>query len=548
MPWRTKNPRLASASGRQFLIGPPQDTDDLLQLFSLVLERADVELRGGKCFGIPFAAFLKLANNLPSSDDLAQFFGSGISGSGGSGSGNSSSRNSHRDWPTVFRNLPVPSAGAAAKSPVGGERRGALPAVGRDSQSPPTMFPDLLQFALESAQLFNLQGPQVCRVLAAVGQTLEATDRRYRHENRSLADRHRAAARRRVSPPSKPAQEEGQIVATQGQSQIVVKKQPPWQIDFRCAEEEAACLRLDGVVLWHASFIGPRSAEKSENQDATFAMTTPEMSSPPYLVFALADGVTTSLGSRLAATSIVRRFCELVLQQMSKGEPVTGSDLIQAARKTQVSLEELTKTLLQDVNSYGFEAMLGHELTRKVATRVLENTLDPKVATMPAALNATLIGGVAQPNGGAGVFQIELLRIGDGTVEHIDAKGNLTSVLDTDPTVMAISESLGPGPQSRALFEQPGTPLSTTTVMLGPGESLIVSSDGLARGHEQPISKKLSELLGGQFWKKARSEEADAALQILHQACGSADELFLQDAKQSLFADNVSLIVIRSGD
>jgi serine/threonine protein phosphatase PrpC len=412
------------------------------------------------------------------------------------------------------------------------------------------MLRDLLQFALESAPVFHLQGPQVCRVLAAVGQTLDAKDRRYRQQNRSLADRHRAAARHRISPPSKPAEvrEEASIetAARATESQVVVKKQPPWQIDFRRADEEAACLRLDGIVLWHASYIGPRSAEKSENQDATFALTNPAMSSPPYLVFALADGVTTSLGSRLAATSIVRQFCELVQRQMSKGEPVTGSDLIQAARRTQVSLEELTKTLLNDVNSYGFEAMLGHELTRKVATRVLENTLNPKVAAMPAALNATLIGGVAQPNGSTGVFQIELLRIGDGTVEHIDAKGNLTCVLETDPSVMAITESLGPGPQSRALFEQGA--LATTTVMLGPGESLVVSSDGLARGHDQPISKKLSELLGEQFWEKARPEEADAALEILHRACDSADKVFLGDAKQSLFADNVSLIVIRSGD
>jgi hypothetical protein len=514
---------VASASGPRFLIGTPQDSDDFLQLFSLVLEEADSEVRRGKRFGVPYAALLKLAKRKhPTSAELAQFFRSG----------NSSSGNSFNDWPICLRNARLSSAGV-----------GAVPA----------MFADLLQFALESAGLFNLPGPQVCRLLAAVGQTLEATDHRYRLENRSLADRHRAAARRRVNPPasndSLMAKEQQSPVAVEEEpSPIVVRKQLPWQIDFRGTEEEASCLRLDGVVLWHASYIGPRSAEKAENQDATFSMTTPEMSSPPYLVFALADGVTTSLGSRLAATSIVRRFCESVLQQMSKGEALTGGNLIEAARKTQVALEELVKTLLQDVNSYSFGAMLGSELTRKAATRVLENTLDPKIAAMPAALNATLIGGVAQPNRSAGVFQVELLRIGDGSVEHIDAQGKLTSVYDTDPAVMKISEALGPGPQSRALFAQPGSPLTTTTVHLGLGESLIISSDGLARGHEQPISEKLSELLGEQFWKKARPEEADAALQVLHRACGAADELFRQDAKESLFADNVSLIVIRSGD
>jgi serine/threonine protein phosphatase PrpC len=522
MPWQTKSRRAESLSGRQFLIGPPEDSDDFLQLFSLVLERADAELREGKRFGVPFAAFLRLANlNRPSSEELEEFCRSGKCGSDQLG----------KSWPAAFE---------------------VLPASPDKVDSSPAMFPGLLWFALESARPFSLMGPQVCRALAAVGQTLDATDGRYRHRNRSLADRHRAAARQRVDhPPSRPdtavKEAPSPVTAPREPGKILVRKQPPWQIDFRRAEEEAACLRLQGVVLWHASSIGPRSAEKIENQDATFAMTTPEMSSPENLVFALADGVTSSLGSRLAATWIVRRFCELVLQEMRKGESVTGSDLVRVAQKTQISLEELTKTLLHDVNSYGFEAMVGSELTRKVANRVLENTLEPKVAAMPAALNATLIGGIVQPNGSQGAFQVELLRIGDGTVEHIDAHGKVASVLGTDPNVMAITEALGPGPQSRALFDHSGSALSTTTVMLGPGESLIVSSDGLARGHELPISQKLSELLGEQFWKEARPEEPDAALQILDRACSMADALFGQDARQSLFADNVSLIVIRAG-
>jgi len=190
----------------------------------------------------------------------------------------------------------------------------------------------------------------------------------------------------------------------QEEPQIVVKKGPPWQVEFRRKEEEGACLRLDGLVLWHASYIGPRSAEKSENQDATFAITSLEMSSPPYLVFALADGVTTSMGSRLAATSIVRRFCELVLQHMNKDEMVSASDLIEAARKTQVSLDELTKTLLSEANSYVFDAVRGSGLQRSAAARVLENTLDPRVAAMPAALMATLIGGIVQRNNILGVI------------------------------------------------------------------------------------------------------------------------------------------------
>ncbi len=522
MTLTAKSRRASGACERQFVIGPPQDNDDALQLFSLLLDRADTEVRAGKRFGIPFAAFLKLGNcNRLSSDDLAKFCRS---------SSSSNFDGFDKNWPVVFRNL-----NSVSGSVVSGQNQSAI-------------FPDLLEFALDSAPAFNLQGPQVCRLLAAVGQTLEARKSQFRQRNRSMADRHRSAAHKRIAPtPAAIAPESAPVPRVAEQpSTIVVTQQFPWQIDFRARDEQAACFNLEGITLWHASYIGPRSAEKMENQDATFALTAPEMSSPPYLVFALADGVTTSLGSRVAAASIVRRFCKLLLQQMNKAERLTGSDLIHAAQKTQVKLEELARTLLQDVDSHGFEAMLGSELTRKVATRVLQNTLEPRVAAMPAALNATLIGGVAQPNGSPGNFQVDLLRIGDGSVEHINAQGEITSVLDTDPEAMKISEALGPGPQSRALFDQASTPLRITTVTLGPGESLLVSSDGLQRGHTLQISTKLSELLGEEFWKKARAEEADAALRILHRACASADELFSQDATHSLFADNVSLILIRS--
>jgi serine/threonine protein phosphatase PrpC len=530
MPWRTKIRNAAGASGSQFVIGPPQDTDDLLQLFSLVLERADVELRTGKRFGIPFAAFLKLAHrNQPSAEDLAEFCRAPASH-------RFDSDNSCDGWPAVLRNLPVDYSVESELATVG-------------SPATPAMSSELLRFALESAPFFNLEGPQICRLLAAVGQTLEATNRDFRQRNRSLADRYRSGARKRIAPTISGAtqpQESTPTIAKAEQSQIAVTKPLPWQVDFRRPEEEAGCLNLAGAVLWHASYIGPRSAEKLENQDATFAVTTTKMSSPPYLVFALADGVTTSLGSRLAAESIVRRFSKLLLQQINNVEKLTGTDLIQAAQKTQIGLEELTRNLLQDSNSPSFETMLGSELTRNVATRVLQNTLEPRVAAMPPALNATLIGGVVQPSGTPGSFQVELLRIGDGTVEHIGTQGELTSILDTDPEVMKISEAMGPGPQSRALFEENSNPQRTSTVTLGPGESLLISSDGLTRGHTQPISKKLEELLGEPFWKKVRPEEADAALRILHRACSSADDLFLQDAKQSLFADNVSLILIRA--
>ena len=243
MLWRTKTRKAAGRSGRQFLIGPPEDSDDFLEFFSLVLERAEAEHKGGKRFGVPFAAFLRLGNlNRPTCEELEEFGRSWKLGSVNSG----------KSGPAAFGSRLVSSGGVDCA---------------------PAMFPGLLQFALEISRLFNLTGPELCRALAAVGQTLEAADQRYRQENRSLADRRVGAARRRLDrTSSRPVIAENQapiqMAAPRQPGEIVVNKQPPWQIDFRRTEEEAACLRFDRVVLWHANSIGPRSAEKTENQDA----------------------------------------------------------------------------------------------------------------------------------------------------------------------------------------------------------------------------------------------------------------------------------------
>jgi serine/threonine protein phosphatase PrpC len=485
------------------------------------LEKADTERKAGKRFGIPFASLLKFARqDALTFDDLTRW----------SQDGYSKSSIIQRDGPQACGTVSIPHF----------EQR-ALPIAARGQ----IMFPELLQFAVESSGRFCLQPSHVCRVLAAVGQTLDAHDLRFREKNRSLADRYRAAAKKRVTPnvdvppPPPSIQPEAELESPR----FVVQAPPPWQGEYRRQEEQAGCLRLERAALWHASYIGPRSAEKSENQDATFAMTSAAISGLPCLAFALADGVSSSLGSRFAATSIVQRFCEYVSRQFSKDEEVGGQELIYAARQTQASLEELARALLHEVKSASFESMLGTELTPKASVRVLQNTLNPKVAAMPSALNATLIGGVVQPRENT-VVRVALLRIGDGSVEHIDAHGKVSVVLATDPATMAISEAMGPGPPSRRLFEQTHS-LSATSVLLAPGDSLVISSDGLARGHDRPISTKLEELLG-EPWRGECWREADAALQILHRACASADEESARGI-QGLFADNVSLIVIRSG-
>lgn len=512
MQSKTENWTAQRDSTRQFRFGPPVDADNLLQLFALVLQRADEAAKNGCRFEVPFAALLRLGNrNKPTLEELEAFrqFGS-----------------SRRDWPCALQ-----------KTHPGPNRAEAKEGKGQDTTTGnrrPGMFFDLVQLAVASARRLEItDGNQVCRVLAAVGQTLLAQQREFRERNRSLT------AGRNDSPlPVGP----DSLEQSEEEPRILVTKGPPSQVEFSFAEEEGACLSFPGLALWHASYVGPRSAKKSENQDATYAVAPPARSSPA-LVFALADGVSTSMGSRFAARSIVRHFCDSVIEHMKKDSTGMAGDLMEAARRTQAHLDELAKTLLKESDSCVFEAVRGSDFQRTSATRVLENTLNPRLAAMPAALNATLIGGVLQLNRETGVQQVELLRIGDGNVEHIDSRGVVTLVLDTDREVSAIAEGLGPGPRSRAMFDQPDL-LQVKTVALQPGECLIVSSDGLTRGHHQSVASKVAELLDEQFWQTARVEQADAALRVLRRACNAADE---KDATQSLFSDNVSLIVIRAG-
>jgi Protein phosphatase 2C len=485
---------------KRFQIGPSHDRDETLQLFSLLLDLAQRQSAHGKHFDVPFGALLRLANhNRPSLVQLELFC---------------SSHEPGHDWPRALSET--------ARHPA-------------DSASQEMLF-ILLRSALDSASTFEMDGTEVCRVLAAVGQTLNAKDKSIRESNGALAQTYRPATQQRISSPPPPAPREET-------PEIPADSELPGEMEFKRDHAQGGALRLNQVFLWHASYIGPALANKSENQDATFATAAGLDASPPAFMFALADGVSTSMGSRVAANAIVRRFCEFALPQIGSGDP--AGVLVQAARQTQLSLDELAAALLETPNGYVFDAVRGSSLQSKAAIRILNNTLQPRASSIPAALHATLIAGIGQPSPEPGTYDIAVLRIGDGVVEHISSDGVVSAVLRTDPDVVEIAQALGPGPRSRELLETEDENLETCSIRLEPGEALIISSDGLVRGHQQSVTGKLSEILGPAFWKTTRTAGNETALDILRQACRSADELFEKDPQQSLFADNVSLILIR---
>ncbi len=501
-----------NAPAWRFQIGAPQDREGVLQLFSFLLAQADELSAKGRQFEFPFAALVRLAStDRPSLEQLEQFC---------------QTRQPQPRWPAAI-------AASADSEPEESARR----------ENERGMFFLLLRSALDAARDFDVDGAHVCRAIAAVGQTLLSGDMQLRRRNRQIAEGSGDSLRQRMAPtapgPAFPA------VLKAGR-----ELELPSEEEFRRRREQGGSIRLRDLTLWHASYIGPDLADKSENQDATFAANLDIVSGAPGLVFALADGVSTSMGSRAAANSIVRRFCELILQGRNAQGSITAANLVQAARLTQQALDEMAEALLERPDGYIFDTMRGSSLHSKTAVKILENTMHPRSASIPSALSATLIGGVAQPAENAGSHRIDLLRIGDGTVEHIRQDGQddeIVSIVDTNPEVVAITQAMGAGPHLRAIFEGGEEAIETRTLILAPGESLLLSSDGLARGHRQTVAAKLSELIGEPFWKTAQSAQSEAALQILHKACRSADDLSGKDPEQVLFADNVSLILIRCG-
>jgi hypothetical protein len=492
-------PLLASDDEAKFQFGPPQDQERVVQLFSVLLKTADEQSKAGKHFDVPFAFLLRLANQYkPTLAELRHYH---------------EKREAKSDWPEIMRTIADASRNGASSG----------------------MCFDLLGMALDRAHTLDIRGAQLCRVLAAVGQTLGARSAEYRRANRCLAEKYEAPAGQLV--PVTPAEQAAS-------RQIRVDVGTPTEIEFRCATEQGGSIVLKTMSLWHASHIGPASGNKSENQDATYAVQLPGHASRDGIVFALADGVTTSMGSRVAANSIVRRFCECAIRRISPHGFIGHEELVEAARETQQSLDWLADALLHGPNSYVFDMVRG-SMQEKAAERILENTVNPRSARLPAALSSTLIGGVVQAVG-LGEYRAEVMRIGDGVIEQISSASEIASIAVTDPTVTKIREAVSPGPGAREILDNPEERVGIYSVMLRTGESLIVSSDGLTRGHTEPVSRKVAELLVRPFWMDSVNEP-DAALKILRAVCRRADEAAQENPDQLLFPDNVSLIMIRCG-
>ena len=174
--------------------------------------------------------------------------------------------------------------------------------------------------------------------------------------------------------------------------------------------------------------------------------------------------------------------------------------------------------------------------------RLCENTKKRTNRFWGPAMAATLVGGVGQPSEDGRRLELYIIRIGDGLVEHIetlDSVGGVSPLLSMDSEETEISASLCPGPLGQ-------NALSNTEVIqpsIGVGEALLISSDGLTRGHSVPVFEKLREIIGNPQIG-LRCGDQSSALTVLQKAADHADDAFNGNRDLKLFNDNVSLIVL----
>ena len=473
--------RRSIARPRQFVIGPETDSRQFLELFALVFEdlRTRVAATRRRFEITPASLLVWAARSPPSLEDLRV------------GDGSTAPPNNWPDWArTRWAHL-----------------RGGL-------------FLRALDSVVKNAEQFEIHdGAEACRLLAAIAQTLLTERADLRAHNLGLVHRYYPAARQRKG------------FSTDTRS---LRERSPLLQKFQTRlDERGERVETGALTAWYASHPGPHYALKSQNQDATNVA-----SHGASLIFALADGVSTSTGARFAATAIVMTFCDSVKRMLLATRPPDIRCLIDAVHETQRALDDLVRDLLARWEAEDFSELYD-PLPRESALKILQNTVAPTRARVAPALAATLIGGVVVGEPGSDRVTAHVVRLGDGIVEHIRGNAEIATVFDMDRTDSALDTLLAPGPHGRGAVDR----IASASVHLEPADLLLVSSDGLARGHKQPVWRKLCDSIR-QDSRINLNYSSDVARVLLDEMALAADQLHDKEPSSNLFNDNLSLVLI----
>jgi hypothetical protein len=293
-------------------------------------------------------------------------------------------------------------------------------------------------------------------------------------------------------------------------------------------QEEAHQEMIGSIQISRASSRGPNYAQKAENQDATFFKGY-----QGGVVFALADGVSTSMGARVAAKIAVKEFCQYMVQKAGPGTPPADS-LKGAAHHVQRHLTVLLETIVPSIKEPIFAGIRGN-IPPETASRLCLNTLKPERRHWGPVFSATLLGGVVRKL--PGEHEVYILRIGDGIAEHYrknNSKDEVLPYFDVDRDEMLITSSLCPGPPGELSVKKAEL---QGPYRFNPGDSILISSDGLARGHSHRVWEKLKNI-NIDCQQSPAANVIDDVIRYTNDA--GSDGM----GPGQLFSDNLSLILI----
>lgn len=253
--------------------------------------------------------------------------------------------------------------------------------------------------------------------------------------------------------------------------------------------------RLDAcrAAVWFAAAPGPRAA--GEGLAAAFAVPF-----PGGAALAVAEGVESSLGARLAAVVAVRTFCRALAA--SPG----GAD--GGLRTAQGHLDMLLSALLSAADASPAFAKVRGAVPPANARRILAHTRAPEEALrrVPPALSAGLVGAIVLE--GEGGLSARLLRLGPLLAEV--RSGGRTVPLFGGGGV-APPPVLSPGPLGVAALARMET---SDAVRLAPGDALLLATAAVAKGSTDAFPGLAS--LGSPFPEGLSS--GDSARDLLRKA------------------------------
>lgn len=393
--------------------------------------------------------------------------------------------------------------------------------------APPTIW-QLLQEAVRlSPSLHISDGQTVVRSVAFVVQTVYSTNELVRAKNHALLLNHLPEARRaagvRGTVPAVPILESEAVrhaFATAG--------------DHKDEVVGGSCSTAAGKLhVWFASHVGPNRANLRENQDAAWAEAIGDR-----IVFAVADGVSTSFGSRFAAFAAVRASVRFLAERTSQSaEPDDATMLRNAANHAQQVLTDCMQYALLHGVDETWIAIRGREaLPMSSVTRLMENTLTRTLPSLGPALAATLIVGIACSPTLAVPGRLTIIRIGDGSAEIAHRGEEPRRLFDVDNEQTVISSALCPGPVGLESLKR----MEIVAEEIRFEDEICVSTDGLTRGHHTGVMTAIRNL---RPTVPFAAGDPAAALSVLRTAASAADLLPESDTS-GLFEDNLTLVRI----